>query len=84
MEVRSQGEDWGWLHECSLKGAGVPQLAKGVWEEVWEEVWNYLKGKRPLFWGARGEGIQSPAYTSSRDEREPWLSAQTTETGMKC
>ena len=26
-EVRSQGEDWGWLHEHSLKGAGAPQLA---------------------------------------------------------
>ena len=27
MEVRSQGEDWGWLHEYSLKGASAPQLA---------------------------------------------------------
>ena len=26
-EVRPQGEDWGWLHEHSLKGASVPQLA---------------------------------------------------------
>ena len=26
-EVRSQGEDWGWLHEHSLKGATAPQLA---------------------------------------------------------
>ena len=26
-EVRSQGEDWGWLREHSLKGASVPQLA---------------------------------------------------------
>ena len=26
-EVRSQGEDWCWLHEHSLKGASVPQLA---------------------------------------------------------
>ena len=25
-EVRSQGEDWGWLHEHSLKGASVSQL----------------------------------------------------------
>ena len=25
-EVRSQGEDWGWLHEHSLKGASAPQL----------------------------------------------------------
>ena len=25
-EVRSQGEDWGWLREDSLKGASVPQL----------------------------------------------------------
>ena len=27
LEVGSQGEDWGWLHEHSLKGASVPQLA---------------------------------------------------------
>ena len=27
-EVRSQGEDWGWLREHSLKGASAPQLAK--------------------------------------------------------
>ena len=26
-EVGSQGEDWGWLHEHSLKGASVPKLA---------------------------------------------------------
>ena len=26
LEVRSQGEDWGWLHEHSLKGASVPQI----------------------------------------------------------
>ena len=26
-EVRSQGEDRGWLHEHSLKGASAPQLA---------------------------------------------------------
>ena len=25
-EVRSQGEDWGWLHEHSLKGASAPRL----------------------------------------------------------
>ena len=26
-EVRSQGKNWGWLREHSLKGASVPQLA---------------------------------------------------------
>ena len=26
-EVRSQGEDWVWLREHSLKGASAPQLA---------------------------------------------------------
>ena len=26
-EVRSQGEDWGWLQEHNLKGASAPQLA---------------------------------------------------------
>ena len=27
-EVRSQGEDWGWLRDHSLKGGSVPQLAR--------------------------------------------------------
>ena len=27
-EVRSQGEDWGWLCEHSLKWASAPQLAR--------------------------------------------------------
>ena len=27
LEVRSQGEDWCWLREHSLKGASAPQLA---------------------------------------------------------
>ena len=27
-EVESQGEDWGWPREHSLKGASVPQLAR--------------------------------------------------------
>ena len=26
-QVRSQGEDWDWLYEHSLKGASAPQLA---------------------------------------------------------
>ena len=36
-----------------------------------------------MFPGARGEGIQSTAYTNSRDGREPWLSARTLETGVR-
>ena len=27
LEVRPQGEDWGWLREHGLKGASAPQLA---------------------------------------------------------
>ena len=44
--VRSQGEDWGWLRDQ---------------EGVREKSWTCLRGKRPLFQGARGEGIQSTA-----------------------
>ena len=29
-KVRSQGENWGWLSEHSLKGASAPQLARKV------------------------------------------------------
>ena len=28
MEVRPQGEDWGWLHKDSLKGVSASQLAR--------------------------------------------------------
>ena len=28
MEIRPQGEDWGWLREHSLKGASAPLLAR--------------------------------------------------------
>ena len=55
-EVGSQGEDWGWLREHSLKGASAPQP---------EKVWNCRRGKRlflaSLFGGVRGEGIHSAA-----------------------
>ena len=56
-EVRSQGEDWGWLREHSLKGADSPQIAE---REFGKKTLD-LRGKRPLFRGAQGEGIQSTA-----------------------
>ena len=58
-EIRSQGEDWGWLREHSLKGVTAPQLAGR--EGVQGKVWICLRSKRPLFQGAQGEGIQSIA-----------------------
>ena len=61
-EVGSQGEDWGWRREHSLKGASAPQLAE---RESGKKVWSCQRGKRlflpSLFPGARGEGIQSTA-----------------------
>ena len=53
MEVRSQGEDWGWLREHSLKGASVTKLAR---KGVLEKVWTCLRGKRPLFQGCARRG----------------------------
>ena len=35
LEIRSQGEDSGWLHEHSLKGASVPQLGR---RESWKSL----------------------------------------------
>ena len=64
-EVRAlvgyQGEDWGWLREHSLKGAGAPRLARresGKRFGAAEEARDFFL---PLFPGARGEGIQSTA-----------------------
>ena len=55
--VESQGEDWGWWCEHSLKGASQ--------EGVQEKVWTCQRGKRlflpSLFPSAQGEGIKSTA-----------------------
>ena len=45
LEVRSQGEDWGWLCERSQKGASVPQLAG----RESRKKSNCLRVRRPLF-----------------------------------
>ena len=55
--VRSQGRtgvgcvNTAWRGYCTTAGQ----------EGVQEKVWTCLTGKRPLFWGARGEGTQSTA-----------------------
>ena len=57
--VGSQGEDWGWRCEHSLKGL----VRHSCQEGVREKVCSCGRGKRlflaSLFPGARGEGIQS-------------------------
>ena len=55
MEVGSQGQDWGWLRDHSLKGASAPQLAG---RESGKNS-GHAEGKRPLFQGVRGEEIPS-------------------------
>ena len=60
-EVGSQGENWGWLREHSLKGASAPQLARresGKMSGSAEEAREFFL---PLFPGAQGEGIQGAA-----------------------
>ena len=58
--VGSQGEDWGWRREHSLKGVSAPQLAGRESGKKSAE-----RGRRlflaSLFPGAQGEGIQSAA-----------------------
>ena len=59
--VGSQGEDWGWRREHSLKGAIAPQLAgreSGKRSGAAEEARDFLAS---LFPGAQGEGIKSAA-----------------------
>ena len=60
--VGSQGEDWGWRREHSLKGLLAHHSQPGGSPG---KVWNCGRGKRlflaSLFPGARGEGIQSTA-----------------------
>ena len=59
--VGSQGEDWGWRHEHSLKGASAPQLAgreSGKRSAAAEETRDFFL---PLCFPVREEGIQSAA-----------------------
>ena len=83
LELRSDRRER--TGEHSLKGASVPQLAG---RETGEKVRSCRRDKRlflaSLFPGARGEGSQSAAYSSSRDGRETRLSVETTERGMRC
>ena len=58
LEIRSQGEDWGWLREHSLKGASVPQLAR---RESEKKSGTAKEVRDHCFGGARGEEIQSTA-----------------------
>ena len=67
-EVRPQGEDWGWLHEHSLKGAGAPQLAgresgkkSGAAEEVRDHCFGVCKER-----GFRAPPKQAPETGASR------------------
>ena len=60
-EVGSQGEDWGWLHEHSLKGASAPQLDGSVSRKRSGAAKKARDFLASLFHGARGEGIKSAA-----------------------
>ena len=59
--VGSQGVDWGWLREHSLKGASASQLdgkESGKKSGAAKETRDFFL---PLFPGARGEGIKRAA-----------------------
>ena len=79
LESRSQGEDWGWLREHSLKGASAPQLAgresgkkSGPAKEARDHCFGVHKER-----GFRTLPKQTPETGAS-------ISAWTPETGMKC
>ena len=57
----SQGEDWGWLREHSLKGASAPQLAGRESRKKSGAVEEARDFFLPLFPGTQEEGIQSAA-----------------------
>ena len=58
--IASQGEDWGWLHENSLKGLAHHSYGResGKKSAAAEEARDFLAS---LFHGAQGEGSQSAA-----------------------
>ena len=84
--VRSQGEDWGWRREHSLKGASAPQLAgreSGKRSAVAEEARDFFL---PLCFTARKErGFRAPPKrapetgASRGDQRRPQRRARDTK-----
>ena len=67
-EVRSQGEDWGWRREHSLKGASAPRLARresrkksGAAEEARDHCFGVHKGR-----GLRAPPKRAPETGASR------------------
>ena len=56
-EVRSQGEDWGWLREHSLKGVSAPQLAG---RESREKSGTAKEAKEHCFRGHEETGFRAP------------------------
>ena len=52
------GRGWGLAAWTQPEGG---YCTTASWEGVQEKVWSCLRGKRPLFQGTRGEGIQSTA-----------------------
>ena len=72
--VRSQGEDWGWLRDHSLKGASAPQLAgrestkrSGAAEEARDHCFGVREER-----GFRAPPKRAPEMGASRsDQRGP-------------
>ena len=82
--VRSQGEDWGWLREHSLKGASAPQLAgreSGKRSGAAEEARDFFL---PLGFLVRKERrLTAPLKGALRRAQAMAIrSARTPETGM--
>ena len=75
-EVGSQGEDWGWRREHSLKGVSAPQLARRE-SSLREKVWTCLRGNRPLFQGARGGDSEHCLNELQRQARAVVISSDT-------
>ena len=74
-EVRSQGEDWGWLHEHSLKGASVPQLSG---RESRKKLGAAEEARNHCLVVREERGFRTPP------KQAPELSAWTPEMGMRC
>ena len=80
LEVRCQGEDWGWLREHSLKGASVPQLAG---RESGKKPGTAEEARDHCFRVHEERGFRAPPKRA-QDGSEPRLSAGTPETVMRC
>ena len=80
LEVRAQGEEWGWLSEHSQKGGNAPQLTR---RESGKNSGTAYEARVHCFGVHKERRFRTPPKRAPEMGHKPRLTAWTPETGMK-